>query len=356
MKGISLFAGAGGMDVGFSKAGVSIFWANEFDKDAVNTYRLNNIDTQINDQDIKIAKNELLSISKKSIDIVFGGPPCQGFSVAGKMNPNDERNKLVLEFLDVVKLIKPAMFVMENVKALGQLDRWKETRQLILETSRNLGYNTFYKVLNSAYFGVPQKRERVFFIGYLNANYNVERIFIDELKKQEISKINLRECLLKLPFAGTKENPITCTAKITLALNPVLRKSPYAGMLFNGLGRPLDLDNQSNTLPASMGGNKTPILDELLLHNPKAENWLFKYHSSLFNGTKNHNFTRVPDSFRRLTTLEAAAIQTFPVDYKFSGEKSSIYRQIGNAVPCNLAKAVASATISSLNKLDFQKV
>jgi DNA (cytosine-5)-methyltransferase 1 len=126
----------------------------------------------------------------------------------------------------------------------------------------------------------------------------------------------------------------------------VIRKSPYAGMLFNGLGRPLDLNHQSNTLPASMGGNKTPFFDEILLQNSNADDWLLHYHSILIKGEKNIKKIKMPDTFRRLTTVEAASIQTFPLKYKFCGEKSSIYRQIGNAVPCELAKAVANATIS----------
>jgi DNA (cytosine-5)-methyltransferase 1 len=120
-------------------------------------------------------------------------------------------------------------------------------------------------------------------------------------------------------------------------------------MLFNGLGRPLDLDNQANTLPASMGGNKTPILDELLLKNPSAENWILNYHASLVKG-KRANGQEVPPYIRRITTVEAAAIQTFPADYEFDGEKSSIYRQIGNAVPCNLAGAVAGAILKIFQK------
>ncbi|MCL2285415.1 MAG: DNA cytosine methyltransferase [Firmicutes bacterium] len=355
MRAVSLFSGAGGMDVGFSKSGVTVVWANEMDTNAANTYQANNPDTILCRGDIKSTKKELFQFQDGSIDLVFGGPPCQGFSVAGKMNPDDERSKLIWEFFDVVKILKPAAFIMENVKALGELQRWQPIREQIINTASAIGYKCFYVVLNSADFGVPQKRERVFFVGFLDTEMDVEELFTAEINKQQRPRIKLRDCLNKLPPAGSDENPITCTAKISLAVSPVMRKSPYAGMLFNGLGRPLDLDNQANTLPASMGGNKTPILDESLLKNPMAENWILDYHAKLANGNNLENYSEVPAHIRRITTVEAAAIQTFPPDYIFSGEKSSVYRQIGNAVPCNLAEAVAKATINVYQKICYKK-
>ncbi|MCL2398185.1 MAG: DNA cytosine methyltransferase [Defluviitaleaceae bacterium] len=350
MRAVSLFSGAGGMDIGFVKAGVNIVWANELDVDAAQTYQKNHSDMVLRQSDIKIAKEELKYFEKNIIDLVFGGPPCQGFSVAGKMNPNDERSQLIWEFFDVIRILKPSMFVMENVKALGKLTKWQSTRELIIKTAFDMGYNCFFKVLNAADYGVPQKRERVFFIGFLNTIRDTEVLFDKEISKCVLPRLMLRDVLLSLPPAGSKENPITCTAKISIATNPVLRKSPYAGMLFNGMGRPLDLNNQANTLPASMGGNKTPILDELILNNPGAENWILEYHKHLKGGGKPIPHMSVPSNIRRITTVEAAALQTFPLDYNFVGEKSSVYRQIGNAVPCKFAEAVAKAVIDTYKK------
>ena len=350
MNAVSLFTGAGGMDVGFTKAGVKVIWANELDTDASKTYQKNNPNTVLRQGDIKVLKSELSHFEKGAVDLVFGGPPCQGFSVAGKMNPDDDRSKLIWEFLDVVETLKPAVYIMENVKALGELQRWQSVRERIVNVATDMGYSCFYKILNAADFGVPQKRERVFFVGFLDAPRNAEELFEEEITKLIKPRIKLRDCLSKLPSAGTIGNPITCTAKISLAASPVMRKSPYAGMLFNGLGRPLDLDHQANTLPASMGGNKTPILDELLLKNPNAENWVLNYHSILSQGSGLNSLQAVPAYIRRITLVEAAAIQTFPPDYEFIGEKSSIYRQIGNAVPCGLATAVAEAVMKIFEK------
>jgi DNA (cytosine-5)-methyltransferase 1 len=349
MNAVSLFTGAGGMDVGFRKVGVSVVWANELDSDAAKTYQKNHPNSLMREGDIKDLKSELHQFSKGTIDLVFGGPPCQGFSVAGKMDPNDERSKLIWEFLDAVKILRPKLFVMENVKALGELERWRHIRERIFNVASSIGYSVTAKVLNSADFGVPQKRERVFFIGFLNSDTGVFFHFNNEIDKQIKPRMILHNCLRRLPPAGSEGNPLTCTAKISLARSPIMRKSPYAGMLFNGLGRPLDLSNQSNTLPASMGGNKTPIIDDLLLNNPEADDWVKMYHRSLCEGKK-VEVPSVPAHLRRITICEAATIQTFPTDYKFAGEKSSIYRQIGNAVPCNLAASVAKAAIGVLNK------
>lgn len=348
MRAISLFCGAGGMDIGFQAAGINVVWANEIDANAVQTYRHNHPNTLLFDGDIRLAKSELSAYHGQGIDMVFGGPPCQGFSVAGKMDPNDDRSKMIWEFFDVVELVKPRIFVLENVKALAQLVRWENVRTDILTRASTLGYHCFFQVLNAADFGVPQKRERVFFVGFKKDCFDVavEQQFKQAINSRRIPRVTLRECLNLVGTAGSVENPLTCTAKITLASRPVLRKSPYAGMLFNGMGRPLNLDAQANTLPASMGGNKTPIVDDLLLCDPNAKNWIVDYHSELLLNTSSLPQLKVPSHLRRLTIKEAAAIQTFPSDYVFCGEKSSIYRQIGNAVPCKLAKCVAESIIS----------
>lgn len=348
INAISLFSGAGGMDVGFQAAGAHVVLANEIDNDASNTYKKNNPDTRMITGDIRVAKNTLVCAVKGKIDLIFGGPPCQGFSVAGKMDPSDSRSKLMWEYLDVVELIRPEMFVIENVKALGVLEKWENIRSGIIERIETLGYTCFYKVLNAADYGVPQNRERVFFIGFLGEHPNAEEKVSEALVRARQERIVLRHVLSSLPKAGTSGNPITCVAKISMAANPVLRQSPYAGMLFNGMGRPLNLNSQANTLPASMGGNKTPIIDDTLLVDPNSRDWIREYHQLLMNGEKPTG--DIPVSLRRITITEAAAIQTFPADYQFCGEKSSVYRQIGNAVPCRLAKAVASAVFRYYNE------
>ena len=130
-----------------------------------------------------------------------------------------------------------------------------------------------------------------------------------------------------------------------------MRRSPYAGMMFNGQGRPLNPDAWSSTLPASMGGNRTPIIDEDHLYNNKPS-WVEAYHSKLIEGKTKSSFGEAPKRLRRMTIDEAAIIQTFPTDYVFEGPQSSVFSQIGNAVPCKLASAVFRAVRQSLDESD----
>ncbi len=343
-KGISLFSGAGGMDVGFKNAGFDILWANDINQDACNTYAANhgemiecgNIDGFLP----QLKKYE-------DIDVVFGGPPCQGFSVAGKMDPNDPRSHLIWSFMDVVEMVRPKAFVLENVSALAKLTRWVDVRQELAKRAIKLGYAAKILVLNASEYGVPQSRERMFFIGFREIKdlANLDNCFIPY--QREAPK--LRNILLNLGVAGNPKNSRICRAKVTLATKPVLRRSPYAGMLFNGQGRPLNPDGYCSTLPASMGGNRTPIIDENHLYFSK-ESWVEWYHSKLMKGHDPLPFDSAPDCLRRLTIDEALRLQTFPDDYEFIGKQSSIFTQIGNAVPCLLAEAVASTVCDILFK------
>lgn len=337
------------MDIGFEAAGIQILVASELNQHAADTYRMNNPDVKLYVGDINHNIESIVS-SGRGADIIFGGPPCQGFSVAGKMDPNDPRSQLIWTYLDVVEKIEPKLFVMENVKALGTLDKWSLIRQKFIEKSNKLGYHCEYFVIKASDYGVPQNRERVFFIGSKNKFSRSD--FETHLNTLKEKPPVLRELFRKLPRIGTTENPITCTAKITLASNPVLRKSPYAGMLFNGMGRPLNLSGYSYTLPASMGGNKTPIVDEDLIWDSDKEDWLLNHHQRLLDGQKSN--PEVPSALRRISVVEASAIQTFPKDYKFSGQKSAIYTQIGNAVPCKLAEVIARTAIAvALNEKKY---
>jgi DNA (cytosine-5)-methyltransferase 1 len=345
-KAISLFTGAGGMDVGFSRAGFKVVWANEINEDACNTYRLNH-EGEIECGDMRDYLDKLNSL--KDIDLVFGGPPCQGFSVAGKMDPNDERSKLIFTFMDVVERVDPKIFVMENVKALAVLEKWEPVRISLFNRARELGYEfAQISVLNATEYGIPQKRERMFFIGIkgtkkLASSFTGFKPYLEKYKK---TASPIRKLFTEIGPVGSPHNRMTCRAKITLAKEPVLRKSAYAGMLFNGAGRPIDAGGYSNTLPASMGGNRTPIVDEHQIYHG-ADSWVETYHSALFEGRDPSEFVP-PRHLRRITVEEAARIQTFPADYKFSGRQNSIYSQIGNAVPCELAYSVASALQDAL--------
>ncbi|WP_293928962.1 DNA cytosine methyltransferase [Sphingobacterium sp. UBA6320] len=347
MKLLSLYSGAGGLDYGLTKAGFDVLWANDINKDACQTYK-SNIGDHIFHGDISEIINDLSRF--QDVDLVAGGPPCQGFSVAGKMNPDDPRSKEVWNFLKVVEISKAKAFLMENVKALGTLDKWKPLRNELIKKFKSLGYNCGFVIVNASDFDVPQNRERVLFIGFkANVLEEVSSLDLDSmLANYKIKSPILREVLQVLDRAGTGNNNSVCNAKITTTANPVLRKSPYAGMIFNGMGRPINLDGYSNTLPASMGGNKTPIIDDDNLYHNKLE-WIKEYHNGISQGTIIPQYGLAPNRLRRLTIQEAALIQTFPIDYEWKGSQSSIFKQIGNAVPCNLALNIGKMIIDTLS-------
>lgn len=344
IKTISLFSGAGGLDIGAIHAGAHIIWANDMKKEACESYA-RNIGEHIHCGDINTFIPQLSEY--KGVDLVVGGPPCQGFSVAGKMDENDERSKLIWSYAEVIDAVRPKAFIMENVKALGELERWASVRTSLLAKLQGLGYTVSFIVLNASDYGVPQSRERVFFVGFKgngDANMDLKRM----LKPYNKKGCTVRQALGVLDRAGVGNNKSVCNAKITLTPKPVMRKSPYAGMLFNGLGRPVKLDGYSATLPASMGGNKTPIIDEEALYD-NARPWVEEYHERLCKDESIAITEKVPAYLRRMTVDEARVIQTFPLDYEFCGSQSAQYTQIGNAVPCNLAQAVCSMVVDVLN-------
>lgn len=347
---VSLYAGAGGLDIGFALAGFAPLWVSELDPTALATHDRafellaserphlrNRLHSSLPGDLLAIPESELPA--EGSADLIIGGPPCQGFSVAGKMDPGDERSKHVFHYMDMVERIKPKAFVLENVKALYANRRWADVRNRLLERAEIAGYNAILTLVNASHFGVPQARERMFLLGLrkdLGTPTLPEPTTLD-------NPPTVREALSLLPKYGDPGNNSICNARITTAKAPVLRRSPFAGMLFNGAGRPLNLNAPSATLAASMGGNKTPIIDQRELEYENLESWVVGYHSRLWDHGNEAVVSEVPKHLRRLTVEEAAAIQTFPIGMKFCGTRSSQYRQIGNAVSPRLALAVAES-------------
>lgn len=331
MKCVSLYTGCGGLDLGFHNAGFTTIWANDIDPLALKSFA-----TELERKGYEIPEIHCGDISGKplpkpeSADVVIGGPPCQGFSVAGRMDPNDPRSRQVWEFFRAVEHVRPRAFVMENVKALASNSRWKGTIQALEAKGEELGYQTRLLILNAADYGVAQLRERMFLVGLKNG------VMPTPIGKRH--RKTVREALEKLPSYGSPGNDSICKAIVTAAKTPVLRKSPFAGMLFNGQGRPIDLDAAAPTLPASMGGNRTPIIDQDSLEN-SSEPWVSSYHARLMSGGK--IISKVPTRLRRLTVQEAACLQGFPSGMSFAGSQCAKFRQIGNSVPPALGEAVA---------------
>lgn len=338
------------MDIGFALAGFMPVWANELDPYAAATHelamrRLRKQLPHLAGSQTSMHTGDLLQIPEAELprrgaaDLVIGGPPCQGFSVAGRMNPNDERSKHIFRFMDMVERVEPKAFVMENVKGLYGNHRWAHLREELQDRAQELGYVAKMFLVNAAHFGVPQARERMLFIGVKDGVPSAPAPTSSD------SPPTVGQALGQLAPLGEPGNDSICRAKVTPAKSPVMRRSPYAGMMFNGAGRPMDLDAPAPTLPASMGGNRTPIVDQDQL-DAGAEPWIVEYHGHLWNGGT--PCRTVPRRMRRLTVEEAAVIQTFPLGMEWCGPQSAQYRQIGNAVPPRLALAAAKAVQSAL--------
>lgn len=329
LRTISLYSGAGGLDRGFVNAGFDVVWANEIDPWACETYRAN-----VGDH---IVCGDVLHTQPPpdlAVDVVVGGPPCQGFSVIGRMDREDPRSQHVFHFFDVVERTRASAFVLENVKALGVSPRWKPIREALKERARELDFEPRLFVLNASHFGVPQSRERMFLMGVRDG------LPVRPTPTTEDEPPTVRDALARLPAFGEPGNDGIVKAKVVPAAFPIMRPTAHRGsLLFNGSGRPLLLDGTAKTIPASMGGNATPIIDQEELEDG-ADPWVVAYHRRLQEGKP--PLKRAPKRMRRITVQEAAALQTMD-GWDLRGPQVSQLRQIGNAVPPDLALHVAKA-------------
>ena len=300
MKIVSLFSGAGGLDLGFQMAGHEIIWANDFFEDAVETYR-HNLGEHILCADI----HDVSVDDIPDCDIVIGGFPCQGFSVANtKRHVGDERNELYKQLIRVIKSKSPKFFLAENVKGLTSLAKG-EVFKMILNDFSSIGYQVQYKIMNAADYGVPQNRLRVVIVGVRNDihwKYNYPEPTHDKDGNHGLHRwISVSEGLADIPNPDEPNDlPNHTYSKYKLNING------YLGH------RLLDPDKPAPTVTAR-GDNRGGVV--ILPH---------------------------PNGKRRMSCRELASVQSFPLNYDFQGNRSSIYRQIGNAVPPLLGYAVAN--------------
>lgn len=327
---LELFAGAGGLAVGMEKAGLKCVALNEIDKWACQTLRINRPKWNILEGDIKDFD---FTKYKESIDVVTGGFPCQAFSYAGKkLGLNDARGTLFYEFARVVKEVKPLICVGENVRGLLSHEKGKtlEGMKSILD---EIGYNVVpVQVLKAINFRVPQKRERLILVG-VRKDITIEYKYPEPHKKI----YNLSDALKKGDLYNCK------VPKSEGAKYPVHKKEVLDLIPPKGYWRDLPIELQKKYMGKSfyLGGGKTGMARRIGWDEPSL--------TLTCSPAQKQTERCHPDETRPFTVREYARIQTFPDKWKFAGSVSQQYKQIGNAVPCNLGQEIGFSLITFLN-------
>lgn len=318
MNIVSLFAGCGGLDLGFKNAGFNIIWANEYDESIHDTYRFNHLNTILNTSDIR-------TLSGRDIpdcDGIIGGPPCQAWSEGGKrLGIEDPRGQLFLDYIRIVKEKQPKFFVIENVQGILE-EKHKDSLNLFIELLREAGYRIKYELLNAADYRIPQDRFRVFFIGIRNDLKN-EYKFPNVVSP---SHITLRQAI-----GDISEEPRFFNNEIIREINPVrANHDAYTGEYdakYMSRNRVRSWDETSFTMQA---------LAKNAPQHPMAPKMVYlSVNKRMFAKGCEH-------LYRRLSVRECARIQTFPDKFIFLYKNiKDGYKMVGNAVPPRLAYYLA---------------
>ena len=355
---IDLFSGCGGFSVGFEKAGYSITKAVEYDRNIAMSYSHNHKGTIMYADDIGKIDDEK-HFSRGESDVIIGGPPCQGFSMAGarirEKNAfmNDPRNYLFRHYVNVVKIVRPKVFLLENVKGILSKDGGAIFREIVdafgnpdnFEGDR---YYLHYRVCKAVEYGIPQRRERVVVIGVLNHDFDIDEMFDaahDEIITTDqhfFDPVTVRDAISNMP---------------TPTSNGVFRVSgpqtPYQCFINDG----------AKTVKNHVASNHSGVAISRMQHVKSGENWevlnedIHSVHSgsygrldwdlpamtitTRFDTPAGGRFIH-PIEDRTLTPREAARIQSFPDSFEFLGNKTIVCRQIGNAVPPKMAFFLAN--------------
>lgn len=319
-KYIDLFAGAGGMSLGFDTAEFENVLAVEYDKCFAETYSFNFPNHNLKVADIKNISNDEINkiIGNHKVDVIIGGPPCQGFSIAGKIGRNfidDERNHLFKEFVRFVEVVKPRIFVMENVAALKTHNKGKTIKEIIKEFER-VGYAVKYDVLNAVNYGIPQQRRRIFIIGTLDKENKFN------FPEKTIKQTTIAEALEGLPELKSGETSDIPNHNAMNHSKQMLEKMSYV----------------------KDGGNRNDIPEEIRPKSGDIRKYI-RYNSKepsiCITGDMRKVFHFSQN--RALTGRELARIQTFPDTFIFKGKTGKVQQQIGNAVPPKLAFQIANS-------------
>ena len=332
MKAIDLFAGCGGFSTGFMKAGFDITHAVEFDESIAQTYALNHPNTDLIVDDIKNVDNNNV-LANITADVIIGGSPCQGFSMAGaRIRQNcqfidDPRNYLFKHYLNIVKLIRPWVFVFENVKGIQTMNKGEIFKEII-DSFEKLGYHIQYQVFKMDEFGIPQTRERMIIIGSV-APWNLDEL-IEQTKQLIIANTpDFFALSTAWEVISDLENvPTDGTAKIAnhTATNHAKIATDRMKKVENGKNFTSLEENIKSVHSGSYGR----------LEKDKPAPTI----TTRFDTPSGGRFIH-PTLDRTITPREAARIQSFDDNFVFLGGKTSVCKQIGNAVPPKAAYFLA---------------
>lgn len=336
---IDLFCGAGGLSKGFEMAGCNVLAGFDSCEYSIKTFVENH----------KSASGIITDLSQPIPDIklyndaqiVIGGPPCQGFSISGKRNPNDDRNFLYKAYLHTLKSLRPKYFIMENVPNLVSMDEGRIKKKIISDFNC-IGYSISCKILNAKNFGVPQSRKRVIFVGSLSGN-NID------IKTPDTKEISCYDAIGDLPEESIIDGlPHTCTANshyqrtmrtnsTTVWNHEVTKHSEKTKSIISLVP---DGGNYKN-LPSKFRETRKVNIAWTRFNSKKPSPTIDTGHRHHFH----YKWNRVP------TVRESARLQSFSDDFVFYGPKTSQYRQVGNAVPPLMAHHVAQQILEQANDL-----
>lgn len=348
LKVVDLFAGVGGLSQGFISKGFEIEFAVESNKEIAISYKLNHPKTTVYDEDISNLDFIELNLKHPDIDVIIGGPPCQGFSQKGKrLSINDDRNFLFKKFIEAVKIFKPKYFVLENVANIMTTANGY-FREEIINGFEELGYKVNSKTLNASDYGVPQNRRRAFFIGKLNGD-------LIEFPPPFQKKTTIKEAIYDLPFLQSGEGK----EFFNYEKQPLSEYQKKLRINSKGIYNHLATKHSNlaierlEMIPKGKGKEVLPME-----HRTKSiysgtwsrllEDGIAATITTRFDTPSSGLFTH-PILNRCLTVREAARIQSFSDTFIFHGSKTVQMKQVGNAVPPLLASEIATIILNNHN-------
>lgn len=386
-KVVDLFAGAGGLSYGFEKAGFEISLAVEKDAWAVETYIANHKNKNAIEADIRTLDEAFFDKYKGNVDIVMGGPPCQGFSIAAsnRRKENDVRNTLYQQFLRVVGILQPKIVLIENVKEIINY-KLPDGTKIVDDISKFMetnGYRYDFQVINCRRYGIPQDRRRFFFLAVKKELVNEEYKLEDLLERFTTDEITFSDAISDLPIVKPKEYAEDATMGYSIAPQNSYQKELRGSCDIISNHIPMQhTDKTIEKFKFLLSGSDSEMPEYLLprvrSHTDKVSYSTFSQNHRIIDGSKvsptitasfYSSFIH-PNQPRNLTVREAARIQTFPDDFVFKGKKTTLskkllakkgiveelhldqFNQVGNAVPPKMAEHLAEICLEFLHKGD----